>query len=788
MRALAEVEQTLARLKQARAERAESEARYKAELAQRDERERAITAARDAAASALADAHARVQALESELAIAQTAGRTELDRLGLERDGALAACADLEARMAALQSELAQSGEQKGRLEHALAQAEADRAELIRLQETARDLGAQLEASRQQVERLQSEAAGAGSESERWRGEAQAAAAEIEALRARVATLDGETAALRDQAAATAERSAALASEHESRVQALGSELDRLREALDAATREGAARAAEAAESAGNAEILGAKISEQSRRIEELEASLTAARASLESHACGQESAAARVGELSAELERVRAENARLENECRAALAAAADVKAGAEGVIAERLAALESIRSDLESRLGAANEQLEALRRTGDTDASLREELESLRTRFDEVTAERDRFAAQAREASAQLGAEKLDIESMRGKLDLAAERLLELQAGIAERDEIIAAAAGGDGAELGRVRDELARTKAALASAQAHPKGRGRGAASPEAAARLALRKRRLARYRRALRDRQAQSERASALLADRVKLCDELLARRRELAEAREVVERTHRKVIGERARSSSAAVVFFGAGLLTVLAAGSWTVVNHFFPATYAATAVLAADFRGVTPASGEPEAWQEFHQQLLGDPQLLGRVAERMGQRGFEELGAPASVKAKLDRDLSWSTPEPGKLVLELRGVGKEATARMLDVYSTTVEVEANALRQRRSDTAQTVVSERARPGNEPVLDERPMRAAIGLGAAATVAFLVWTGIWRRMVKTKQAFENPERIDHLLEEARWVDPIQKIIEAHAESPRAGGKAA
>jgi hypothetical protein len=390
----------------------------------------------------------------------------------------------------------------------------------------------------------------------------------------------------------------------------------------------------------------------------------------------------------------------------------------------------------------------------------------------------ERDALRAAAEAAIATADARQNDVTSLHAKLDLAAEELEALREALAERDARLAQ--GGDSEELARLREDLEHARQMLAAAKSAP-GRRRGAqASAELQQRLSLRRERLKRVRRALGEREQQFEKSSSILAERVKMCDELLGRRRELAEAREIVERTHRKIVSGRARSSAAAVVFFASSLLVVLAGASWAVVTNFFPASYAATAVLAADFRGLTPELDEPKAWQAFHEQLLFDPQLLGRVAERMRQRGFEELGAAAVVKAKLDRDLSWSSPEPGKLVLELRGEGKDATARMLDVYATTVEVEANALRPNRSDSAETVISERARAASEPIHDERPMRAGIGLGVAAAIATLLWAGIWRRMVQTKQAFENATQIDYLLEEARWADPIQQIIDSRNEA--------
>lgn len=729
MRALVEVEQTLARLKQVRAERADEEARYKAELAERDRRETELLAERDHATAQLAEAQGRLGSLEA------------------ERDGANAA-----------------------------------RAELARLQGVERELRDGLEQAVNRIGALEAEASTIGAESERWRNEAQAAAGELDRLRAQVGSLEGELQALRQQSDSAAATHANAAAEHQVALQGLEAELARVRaELAESADRLGAT-SADLAESAQNAGILSGKIEEQTATINELHAALEASRAELNAHRGGEGAAAAEVGRLSSELDLARTEVERLKGLCEAAVESERAAKAAAE----ERAGAFEATREQLEAQLAAAQATIAELHAGSEADGALRAELESLRAQLAAAASRTDAPDGAGGETAALLGAKQEEIESLRQKLDLAAERLLELQAVLEERDELLASG-GADQAELARVRDELARTKSELASARTGQKRRGRAAESDDAA-RMAQRQHRLSRLRRALRERRAQSDKASAILAERVKLCDELLARRRELAEAREVIERTHRKVVGERARSGGAAVIFFSVGLLVVLAGASWAVVSHFFPATYAATAVLAADFRGGTPAPEEPGAWQQFHEQLLEDPQLIGRVAERMRQRGFETLGAPAAVKAMLDSSLTWSSPQPGKLVLELRGVGSEATARMLDVYTTTLELETNALRQRRSDSAETIIAERARSGNEPVLDERPARAAIGLGIASLLSLLTWTGIWRRMVKTKQAFENPERIDHLLEEARWVDPIQKIIASHPERSPTEGRAA
>lgn len=768
LRALAEVEQTLARLKQVRAERAEAEAAFKAEIAERDAREQELKAASERAAVELEEARARVGALEAELDQFRALEESACGRLEQELEDAVAARAALAERVTVLEGQVREAGEARERLEAELARAEGARAELESVRAAEQELRRGFDELQERVTSLAGQVEELGREAERWKGEAGAAAEEAERLRARASALEEELLSARDASGGQVEALRAEAAGARARVSELEAALDEQRRAA-------AEKRSEAEESLRNAEILAAKVGEQEQRIGELGEALDAARRDSAALQEGEDSAAARLAGLSAELEQSRGECARLRADCDAALEAAAESERRAAAAEAAATADAAQARERLERELGEARAQVEELRAGADADGSLKEELQSLRARLGGLEAERSALVGERDAGREELEARRLEIESLHEKLERAAEQLVALQGELAERDERMAVG-GDEQAEIARLRGEL-ETARAQAAASAQELG---GGGDP---ARLALRRARLARARRLLRERSGQFNRATAMLSDRVRQCDELIARRRELVQAREIIEKTHRKVVGSRARSSAAAVIFFAVGLLVVLAGASWAVVSQFFPATYAASAVLSADFRGVTPGAGEAEGWQEFHEQLLFDPQLMGRVAERMRQRGFEDLAAPAAVKVKLEQDLTWSGPEPGKLVLELRGPGREATTRMLDTYVTTLEVEANALRQKRTDSAQTIVAERARVGTEPVFDDRPARAAIGLAGAVGVSLLLWVGIWRRMVKSKQAFENSTQIDHLLEDARWADPIQRIIEARGDDSTA-----
>ncbi|MFG0260092.1 MAG: hypothetical protein ACF8LK_07035, partial [Phycisphaerales bacterium JB041] len=445
-----------------------------------------------------------------------------------------------------------------------------------------------------------------------------------------------------------------------------------------------------------------------------------------------------------------------------------------------------------LESTVERQRAELEQLTREA---AELREASDTLTARLAEAEASggasAERLEAERGELAAALEHERAQVREMEGKLDLAADRISELQEALSEREAELDESSGVSDsiaalntqlAELREQLDEAERERDAL-------RDQGDGC-SPAATAwddpRLELRRRRLKRAKELLREHTAKADQVEEVLAQRLTQCEDVLSRRRELVQAREVIERAHKRVLSTKSRSGAAATVFFGLGTVAVLAALSWAVVTRTFPARYAASAVLAAEFAEASPTPEALSSWQEFHEKLLLDPQLMSRAAERLAQRGFVELSQPAALKLALEQDMTWSVPEPGKISFELRGLGRESTSRALDSYLTSLVAQSSALRQRRSEASTTVIEEPVRVGAEPIEDPRLAYAGIGLGGGVVVCLTLWLCIWRRMVKTKSAFENSTAVDHLLEDARWVDPIQKIIDSTGDGT--GQKAA
>ncbi len=612
--------------------------------------------------------------------------------------------------------------------------------------------------------------------------------AELQSLRAEIASLRdraNEADQLRLQAdhlrerAALADRLQSEADDLRTRAENLTAELNSLRERLADTERLHAEldalrhRAEEAGRLEGEIASLRKVASESQRLREEIDAirprADEAERLRSEVHQLGER--AARADALESELNRLRAENGdldRLRAEIEALRSSAADQEQRVEALQREVEASREreaQLIADLER---TASEQ--TLGRE-ERDASERSIAETARR----AQAAEERAAAAEAEAERHRAAATEHEARLRDAVDRLAEmsRLVRKQAAKLERAEAIAA-------DIDRLRRQADELEAKLRAAEAE-RTRLREAllnapavegttSGPRPSERLA----RLRNYRAALRRQRERLERANQTLADRIDRCEQVLAQRRDLVEARVSIEAVGKRVNAAKARTNTAAAGFFLVGLVAVLGLLSWVIAGQFVHPVYAARAVISAQQRATNPNPAELEGWHTFHVELLTDPRLLDRVAERMERRGIADLAHPARLAAALETNLIWNSTAPGRLELELRGPGAERTLRALDTYVSTLVAEANTSRSRRADAAVTVVESQPRLGGQPIEDRRPLYAAAGLGVSSLLAVGFWSVIWRRLARAQSVFEQADRLDQLLEERRWVDPIEQLI--------------
>ncbi len=596
---------------------------------------------------------------------------------------------------------------------------------------------------------------------------------EIEGLRRRAESLEAELNALRERAALAdrLEAEMAQARSHDADTERLHAEIAALRH-----------RAEEAGRLESEITSLRDVAAEAQRLRDEIEAlrprADEAERLRAEAQRLGER--AAHAGAFEQEINRLRAEHGEIDS-----LRAEVDAVRAAAAEQAQRV---EALRREAEASREREAQLIADLERAAGEQSSDRDEREAVQRSLAEATRRADNAEERASKAQAEAEHSRASAAEYEVQLREAVDRLAEVsrlvreQAAKLERAEAHAADADRIRRQIGELEAKLrvaeserARLREALLSAP----GAEVATTGPRPTERLA----RLRNYRAALRRQRERLERADQTLTDRIDRCEQVLAQRRDLVEARVSIEAVGKRVNAAKARTNTAAASFFLVGLVAVLGLLSWVIAGQFVQPVYAARAVLTAQQRATNPNPAELEGWHAFHVELLTDPRLLDRVAERMERRGIADLAHPARLAVALETNLVWSSTAPGRLELELRGPGAERTLRALDTYVSTLVAEANTARSRRADAAVTVVESQPRLGGEPIEDRRPLYAAIGLGVSALLAVGFWSVIWRRLSKAQSVFEQADRLDQLLEERRWVDPIEQLINRQDSSKKA-----
>lgn len=267
------------------------------------------------------------------------------------------------------------------------------------------------------------------------------------------------------------------------------------------------------------------------------------------------------------------------------------------------------------------------------------------------------------------------------------------------------------------------------------------------------LGSRRERLANVRRAIRDRALRLERTEAVLEERAREADQVLANRREIAKAAAALQKREQRVMALLARNKSLTVLFYAVATVALVGVLSWALADQIAPARYAVTAEIRADGRGRTLSPDELDEWQRYHESVLSDPALIEVAADRLGKRGIVELARPGDLSARLQSDLSFESSEPGRIVLELRGDGAGVTKRTLDTYAVSVVSLANGTKDQRAGGAGSKLTVDATVEADALKDDRPVYAA-GIGGGGLL--IVGVGgmvLYRRLRAQHAAYEQ-----------------------------------
>ena len=460
------------------------------------------------------------------------------------------------------------------------------------------------------------------------------------------------------------------------------------------------------------------------------------------------------------------------------ALAEQASQAQGRDQEVRELQQRLEAQRKDLgdqQSRVEARAGEVRELQKQLDL------QLQEQNAASEKIRKERDQAIVQLAEFRGQADRLRQELESQQGSASAGHQELLDkIESLSVERDRLAAQVQQQGTATQKEVEDlrekveglihERDLLSAELASARSRqPPVTGQSRAMPPA--RVASRMRRLRACRNVVSARARKLRRAGEVLQQRVEQCDTLLQQRRELAASKRALDELHKRVETARAKQSTALQLCVWLVTLSTLAGLSWVIAGRYSPPSFASKTVIAAETDGAN--AGDVVAWDEFHIELLTHPRLIERVAARLQRRGMTDVGTVDAVRTMIETSLTHRELSPGRLEVEVVAQGRERSTRLLETYVTALVAEANEARPRRRDGMATGIELEPVAGQEPVADLRPKYAGIGLAISAGTAALLWFGLWSAMAKVRARYEASSRLDEILNEARWVDPVPDV---------------
>ncbi len=224
-----------------------------------------------------------------------------------------------------------------------------------------------------------------------------------------------------------------------------------------------------------------------------------------------------------------------------------------------------------------------------------------------------------------------------------------------------------------------------------------------------------------------REAQAEAKSArtekaqLRLDEAQGTRDLKAR---IVEAQEALRKTEQLMVRRWARQRAVVVLGWLALVACICAAVSTVAAFRYFPAVIFASIEIGAKTSDAAPLSPAAAAdWARWHTEVLGREAFHTVLARRMAERRLDRFDDAEAVGRKLEDDLSVLVGKPGQITLTLAGTDMDETVAALGVVASTLAAESSQQVQMRPDGAPAVLRGDVLPGDFPLRDRRLIAGA-----------------------------------------------------------------
>ena len=231
-------------------------------------------------------------------------------------------------------------------------------------------------------------------------------------------------------------------------------------------------------------------------------------------------------------------------------------------------------------------------------------------------------------------------------------------------------------------------------------------------------------------------------------------------------RDALAASERELIRRWARPTALITLGWFALLAITIAGVSWFGADHFVPATVSASVTFQAKTAaGQQLSSDEAESWKIWHTELLADTGFTNTLSKRLADRRLDRYVDPEILRQRLHADLTIDAMQDGLMTVSLAGTDRPQITALLDTLATTLVSESSRRMSKQGGPHAVVKGGTSKSGRVtyatinpvPIRDVRLKYAAYIFGGFFPVCLFLIVVIYRRLARTKSAFDGQEAI-------------------------------